>query len=307
MPEKIALVGIGKIARDQHIPSIHADKDWELAAVASRNASLEGVDNFSSLDELLEKRPDISTISLAIPPQPRFDYAVKALKARRHVMLEKPPGQSLAECFELEKLAKEMGVTLYASWHSRAADCVPDAKNWLAGKALKSLRITWKEDVRRWHPGQDWIFEPGGMGVFDPGINALSIMTEILPNPVHVQQATLAFPENRDTPIAAQLMFHHSGGAQVSAEFDWLQEGLQSWDIEVETEQGTMKLAMGGSTMFVNDELVKEGADHEYANLYRRMAELVQAGQSDVDLSPLVHVSDAFALGRRVTVAPFEF
>ncbi|MDD7911960.1 Gfo/Idh/MocA family oxidoreductase [Pseudovibrio exalbescens] len=307
MPEKIALVGIGKIARDQHIPSIHADKDWELAAVASRNASLDGVDNFSSLDELLEKRPDISTISLAIPPQPRFDYAVKALKARRHVMLEKPPGQSLAECFELEKLAKEMGVTLYASWHSRAADCVPDAKDWLAGKTLKSLRITWKEDVRRWHPGQDWIFEPGGMGVFDPGINALSIMTEILPDPVHVQQATLAFPENRDTPIAAQLMFHHSGGAQVTAEFDWLQEGLQSWDIEVETAQGTMKLAMGGSKMFINDELVKEGADHEYANLYRRMAELVQAEESDVDLLPLVHVSDAFALGRRVTVAPFEF
>jgi D-galactose 1-dehydrogenase len=25
------------------------------------------------------------------------------------------------------------------------------------------------------------VFEPGGMGVFDPGINALSILTEILP------------------------------------------------------------------------------------------------------------------------------
>jgi len=44
-------------------------------------------------------------VSLCLPPQPRFDYARKALLARRHVMLEKPPGQTLAEVHELERLA----------------------------------------------------------------------------------------------------------------------------------------------------------------------------------------------------------
>jgi D-galactose 1-dehydrogenase len=37
------------------------------------------------------------------------------------------------------------------------------------------------------------------------------------------------------------------------------------------------------------------------------MADLVRAGESEVDLSPMVHVADAMTLGRRVTVEAFEF
>ena len=307
MAEKLALVGIGKIARDQHIPAIEANPDWELAAAVSRHAAVDGVAHFTDLESLLEKRPDISTISLAIPPQPRFDYAAKALKAGRNVMLEKPPGQSLAECFALEALARENGVTLFATWHSRYADSVPTLKGWLAERRLKRLKITWKEDVRRWHPGQEWIWEPGGMGVFDPGINALSILTEVLPYPVHVTAAQLDFPANRATPIAASLTFADPTGAEMSAEFDWRQEGTQTWDIEAETDRGTARLSMGGERLEIDGAPVVQGSNHEYANLYARMADLVRSRASDVDLSPMIHVCDAFSLGRRVITEPFEF
>jgi D-galactose 1-dehydrogenase len=307
MAEKLALVGIGKIARDQHIPAISSNSDWLLEATVSRNASVDGVENFETLDAMLEARPDITTVSLAIPPQPRFEYAAKALRAGKHVMLEKPPGQSLAECFALEALAREKGVTLFATWHSRYADCVPDLKSWLADRTIKRLKITWKEDVRRWHPGQEWIWEPGGMGVFDPGINALSILTEILPYSVHLSEAALEFPENRATPIAAKMTFVDPVGADMSAEFDWRHEGLQTWNIEVETDQGHAHLSLGGEKLEIDGELVKHGSNNEYANLYARMAELVKTDQSDMDLAPLIHVCDAFSLGRRIAAEPFHF
>lgn len=54
MARKIALVGIGKIARDQPIPVINRNPDWELAATVSRNASVEGIENFSAIEQLLE-------------------------------------------------------------------------------------------------------------------------------------------------------------------------------------------------------------------------------------------------------------
>ncbi|MEJ8475647.1 Gfo/Idh/MocA family protein [Roseibium algae] len=307
MARKLALVGIGKIARDQHLPAIATNPDWDLVAVVSRNAQVEGVQNFASMEKLLMAGLDIDTISLAIPPQPRFDYAASALEAGLNVMLEKPPGQTLAECHALEALARAKGVTLFATWHSRFADCVPEAKAWLASRTIKQLSITWKEDVRRWHPGQDWIFEPGGLGVFDPGINALSILTEILPYAVHLNAADLEFPSNRDTPIAANLSFTGPNAGKFSAEFDWLQEGPQTWDIDVETDDGVLKLSNGGATLHINDNLVKQGADQEYANLYARMAELVTTSAIDMDLSPMVHVSDAFTLGRRKVVEAFEF
>lgn len=303
MERNVALVGIGKIARDQHVPAIAASPDWTLAATVSRAGSVDGVPAYTDFATMLADRPDIGVISLCLPPVPRFAYAEAALAAGRHVMLEKPPGATLAEVHALTDMAAAAGLTLYATWHSRMAHGVAEAKSWLSHRTVRRAHITWREDVRKWHPGQDWVFEPGGMGVFDPGINALSILTAILPRPVHLTGATLVFPENRQTPIAAKLAF--SGG--VTADFDWRQEGPQTWDIEVETEDGSLTLRRGGSVLETSDGIRSEGPDQEYPNLYARMAELVAAGESEVDLAPMVHVADALTLGRRDYTEAFHF
>ena len=47
--------------------------------------------------------------------------------------------------------------------------------------------------------------------------------------------------------------------------------------------------------------------DEEYQGLYRRMSLLRNSRTIDMDLSPLMHVADAFMSGRRESVAPFEF
>jgi D-galactose 1-dehydrogenase len=302
---KIALVGIGKIARDQHVPALAASPDWELAATVSRSGTVAGIESFTDFAAMLAARPDIGVVSLCMPPVPRYDYAEAALLAGRHVMLEKPPGATLAEVHALQALAAARGLSLYATWHSRMAQAVAPAKAWLAGRSVTRAHIAWREDVRKWHPGQDWVFEPGGMGVFDPGINALSILTAVLPRAVHLTAATLSFPANRQTPIAADLTF--SGG--VTADFDWRQEGPQTWDIEVDTSTGHLALRMGGNRLEV-DGVEVAGADTimgEYPALYAQMARLVTAGASDVDLAPMVHVADALTLGRRVVVDAFDF
>jgi len=309
MTWKIALAGIGKIARDQHVPSIAASADFELAATVTRHEGVDDIENYTDIDAMLEARPDIEVVSLCLPPVPRFEYAAAAIKAGRHVMLEKPPGATLAECHALETMAREAGVSIFATWHSREAASVEAARSWLAGKTLKSLKITWLEDVRRWHPGQAWIWEPGGLGVFDPGINALSILTRILQTPVHLASATLKFPENRQTPIAADLVFRHPDNASVSASFDWRKEGDQYWNIEAETDHGTMVLSAGGADLSINGSPVDTSGvalEGEYPNLYKRMAELLKTGEIDMDLSPMVHVADAFLLGKREIVEPFD-
>jgi len=303
MPTPICLVGIGKIAKDQHAPAIAASNDWDLAATVSRAGSVDGAPAYTDFAKMLEERPDIPVISLCLPTVPRFEYAKMAIIAGRHVMLEKPPGATIAEVQELERLAADAGVSLFATWHSRMACGVPRAKDWLADRVVETAHIVWKEDVRRWHPSQEWVFEPGGMGVFDPGINALSILTEILPTPVFLRSARLDYPVNRQTPIAAELEF--SGG--VTADFDWRQEGPQIWQITVSTSDGDLVLDQGGSALTLAEKSVDVGPNREYPSLYARMAELVALGQSDVDLSPMIHVSDALTLGRRSIVEPFLF
>ncbi|MGY3037196.1 D-galactose 1-dehydrogenase [Bradyrhizobium sp. USDA 4354] len=302
---RIAIVGFGKIARDQHVGAIAATPGATLAAVASRNASLPELPHFATIEELLEKGPPIDAVSLCTPPQVRRAQAAAALAAGKHVMLEKPPGAGVAELDPLIAMAAGAKRTLFATWHSRHAPAVEPARQWLAEHRIASVHISWKEDVRVWHPGQGWIWEPGGLGVFDPGINALSILTRILPKPVFVTAAELAFPANRQAPIAASLTLTDISGLPVTAEFDFRQTGPQSWDILVETDQGRLTLSSGGARMAVDGKVLAEAPDEEYRGLYRRFVELAATGASDVDLTPLRLVADAFLLGKRTIVEPF--
>ena len=304
-PINLAIVGVGKIVRDQHLPAVAKNADYRLIAAASRHGTVDGIDNFKSIDEMLSAVPAIDAVSLCMPPQYRYEAAEKALVAGKHVFLEKPPGATLSEVADLEALAASKGLSLFASWHSRYAPAVEAAKTFLAGTTIRSMRVIWKEDVRHWHPNQEWIWQAGGLGVFDPGINALSIVTHILPRPAFITAATLEFPENRDAPIAAAMTFSDAKGLDLAAEFDWRQTGKQSWDIVAQTEAGEMVLSEGGAKLSIDGKLVHEEPEQEYPMLYRRFAEIVKAGQSDVDLAPLRHVADAFMLGRRKFVEAF--
>lgn len=304
---KIALVGIGKIARGRHMTAIADNPDFKLAAIASRNATVDGVDGFKDLASLLRARPDIGCISICTPPQVRYADARLALEAGCHVMLEKPPGATLSEVHDLIALAEDRGLTLFATWHSRHAAGVVAARDWLANKKIQKVQIAWKEDVRRWHPGQEWIWRAGGFGVFDPGVNAFSILTAVFPRALHLTRADLFFPENRETPIAALLQFREPGGAEVAAELDWRQGNPEVREIRLSTNWGEAILSEGGARFTVEGHGRPAGLDREYLDLYARFAELMKTASSDVDLTPMRHVADAFTIGRRIAVEKFEW
>jgi len=304
-PIRVAIVGMGKIAHDQHLPSIAGDDNFTLAAtVSSRGEGVGDLPHYRTLAELLASDTTVDAVALCTPPQVRYDLASAAIAAGKHVFLEKPPGATLAEVAMLEAQAVAAGVTLFASWHSRYAAGVAPARAWLADRKILSAAIVWREDVRVWHPGQDWIWAPGGLGVFDPGINALSIATAILP-PFFLVDGTLSLPANREAPIAADLTFRDAAGVPVTMDLDWRQTGPQSWDISVETDAGTLKLEKGGAVLTLPGAAPQVAEDREYPGLYARFAELVRAGTRDVDTAPLRLVADAFLRAHRKAVEPF--
>ena len=302
----VGIVGLGKIARDQHLPAITASPDFTLTAVASRNAHAEGVAAYADIAAMLAAEPDMRAVALCQPPQVRHAAAHAAIAAGRHVFLEKPPGATLSEVVDLARAADAAGVTLFASWHSRYASGVEPARVWLGGKTIRKIDIRWKEDVRHWHPGQDWIWQPGGLGVFDPGINALSILTRLLPGVVRLEKAVLEFPENREAPIAARLAMRSGAVFPIDAEFDWRQTGPQIWDIIVETDAGTLSLSHGGNALHIDGVAVELPAEREYPALYARFARLIHEGRSDVDIAPLRLVADAFLTGQRWSTEAFQ-
>ncbi|HEX9474816.1 MAG TPA: Gfo/Idh/MocA family oxidoreductase [Steroidobacteraceae bacterium] len=303
---RLAIVGLGKIARDQHVPSLMASPAFELIAVASPHSRLPGVPNYPDLAALLKAVPDLPAVALCTTPQARFESARMALEQGCHVLLEKPPGMTTSEVQVLEDLARSRDVALFASWHSRHADGVEPARAWLQGRQVRRVEVVWKEDVRVWHPGQTWIWKAGGLGVFDPGINALSILSRILPGDLVLHSAELFFPGNCETPIAAQLQLASTAGAAVHMALDFLHTGTAHWNIDVDTDAGLLRLLNGGSELQLDGRAVDTPRQSEYARVYEHFARLVRERRCDVDLAPFRLVADAFLCGRRVEVAPFN-
>jgi len=302
---KLGLVGYGAIARAQHEPAIAATDGIELVALADPAARHDRLPVYPSLAAMLGAHPEIAAVSLCQPPIARYAAACEAIAAGRHIMLEKPPAATLAQAQALLPMADRAGVTLFAAWHSREGAAVAPARDWLAHASIRSVRIEWKEDVHHWHPGQRWIWNEGGFGVFDPGINALSILTEILPGRVDFVRADLEVPENCATPIAARLEMAGPSGCAIAAEFDWRQTGPQTWTIACETDKGTLVLSEGGNRLAIDGADQAAGPEGEYPALYRRFAELVAHGESDADFEPLRLVEEALVRGRSSSTAPF--
>ena len=302
----MGLVGLGKIARDEHLPAIAHTDGAELVAVASRNAAADGVANYPDLAAMLAGQPDLDAVILCQPPAARYEAARTALLAGKHVFLEKPPGATLSEVDALTDIARHQGVTLYASWHSRFSAPVAQAKSWCASRMLTRIEIVWKEDVRLWHPGQDWIWEAGGFGVFDPGINALSILTEVIADRVRLIDAAVTVPANRAAPIAADLIMATAAGVAITAAFDWRQTGPQIWQIRFDAGEESYLFAQGGDDAANTAPDEESSLTQEYRAMYRRFVDLVRTGASDVDTAPLQLVADACLRGTFIQTAPFQ-
>jgi D-galactose 1-dehydrogenase len=305
-PLGIGLVGLGKIALDQHIPAIRANSNLRLVAGCSPRARPEGMPVYATVTDMLLAHPEIEAVAICTPPQVRHAIAKEAIDAGKHVFLEKPPAATLGEAEAIRGLAQARGVSLLASWHSRFAPAVEAAREWMAGRELKSVHIVWKENVRQWHPGQAWIFSPGGMGVFDPGINSLSILTRLLDETVIVQKADLHIPVNCDAPIQVEMDMLTDKGLAVRADYDFLQQDLQTWSIFVESSRGQrLALQMGGTVLEIDGKVVMQQKEAEYSGLYAHFHDLIRDGKSDADFSPLRIVADAFMVGKRIAAPEY--
>src|ERR1044072_6574749 len=119
-PVKIGIVGLGKIARDQHLPAIAADEGFELRATASPDGGLAGVPQHATLGEMIAAG-GVDGVAICTPPAVRYALACEAIVAGLHVMLGKPPAGTLSEAQDIAARAAERGVTLFAAWHSRPA------------------------------------------------------------------------------------------------------------------------------------------------------------------------------------------
>ena len=307
-PIRIAIIGFGKIARDQHLPAIRRSEQFEaVLAVDPAAVATADLPVFPSLDAALASGIAFDAAAICTPPQARPGLCGRLAAARCAMLLEKPPAPDMSEAEAIARLAGAGQVPVFAAWHSRFAPQVAAASAWARAHALASGRIEWRENAAKWHPGQRWLWQEGGFGVFDPGINALSILTALYPQQWEVSGAVVHIPANAAAPVAAGFTLS-DGTAALHCSLEFHDSDDEVWDIRLTAANGdTLKLYEGGAALAENGGPVRRAPAAEYDAVYETFAALIREKRSSVDLAPLRIVEDVFSRARRISSAPVNF
>jgi len=119
----VALVGLGKYSTDQLAPALQQTKDCYLAGIvtgtpskaqewkAKYNIPDKNVYNYSNFDKIADNK-DIDIVYVVLPNSMHAEYVIRAAKAKKHVITEKPMATSVADAERMIAACRENGVQL---------------------------------------------------------------------------------------------------------------------------------------------------------------------------------------------------
>lgn len=119
----IALVGLGNYAMNQLAPALQETQNCKLAGLVTGTPEKKvkygkeydipdsHIYNYENFDKISEN-DDIDIVYVVLPNSMHKEYVIRAAKAGKHVISEKPLGLNAAECEEMIQVCKDEGVTL---------------------------------------------------------------------------------------------------------------------------------------------------------------------------------------------------
>ena len=122
-PLGVALLGLGGYATGQLAPALQQTKRCRLAGVVSGHAEKiaawrqkyslpeKNCYNYENLESIADN-PDIDIVYVVTPNTLHRDFVVRAAKAGKHVITEKPMGGSVAECDAMIAACRDAKVRL---------------------------------------------------------------------------------------------------------------------------------------------------------------------------------------------------
>ena len=125
MKVRYAVVGAGWISQEAFMPSIAQTPNSEMTAIATGNAEsaqklaafydIAHTCDYDGYDALLES-DRIDAVYIALPNSMHADFAIRAMKAGKHALVEKPLAVSVAECEAMIRAAEENNVFLMTAY-----------------------------------------------------------------------------------------------------------------------------------------------------------------------------------------------
>ncbi|MEU1084606.1 Gfo/Idh/MocA family oxidoreductase [Streptomyces sp. NPDC005908] len=215
---RIGLLGTGPWARAAHAPALSGHPDVDFAGVWGRRpeaaqelATMHGIRAYDDVDALLA---DVDAVAVALPPAVQADLAVRAARAGRHLLLDKPLAPTVAQGRAVVEAVEAAGVASVVFFTTRFQ---PEPQAWIEEQARVG---GWFTGRAQWlgavftsdgnpFAASPWRQDKGAL--WDVGPHALSVLLPVLGEPRRV--TAVAYGPG-DT---VHLVLDHTSGASSSS------------------------------------------------------------------------------------------
>ena len=210
---RIGLLGTGPWAQMAHAPALAGHAEWDFAGVWGRRpdaakelADQYGVPAYDDVDALLA---DVDAVAVALPPSVQAELAVRAARAGRHLLLDKPLAPTVEQGQAVVDAVQEAGVASVVFFTTRF---LPETEAWITEQAAAegwfTARAEWLGSVFTSDSpfaASPWRQEKGAL--WDVGPHALSVLLPVLGD---VRRVAAAVRGPGDTAV---LVLDHVDGA----------------------------------------------------------------------------------------------
>ena len=210
-----ALVGLGKFALDEILPGFAASGRSRVVALVSGNrakaadvAARYGIDprnlyGYANFDAIRDN-PAIDAVYIALPNGLHAEYTVRAFRAGKHVLCEKPMANSPAEGEAMIRAGAEAGRKLMIAYRQRFEPLNVKVRALVEDGALGTVRLVTSDHHRHLKPSDpadQWRMDrslSGGGSLVDIGIYSLQAARMMTGEEPVAVSATVSTPRNDD-------------------------------------------------------------------------------------------------------------
>lgn len=184
----VGIIGYGWVAT-AHIDAINKSDDAQVTAIYS-SRDLDGeklsselgpsIRTYTDLDKMLEDK-SLHIVSICSYPNLHKLHAIKAAKAGKHLILEKPLALSWEDCKEIESIIKEAGVKTCVCFECRFSNQIKVTKSIIDQGLVGALHygeIDYYHGIGPWYGQYRWNIkkEVGGSSLLSAGCHALDAL-----------------------------------------------------------------------------------------------------------------------------------
>jgi predicted dehydrogenase len=183
----VGIVGCGRVAMTRHLPVLDRMDDARILAVADPDPHRrsEAADRFqvpraaADVHELLDV-PHLDVVAVCVPPAQHAEVVVAALRAGKHVFVEKPLALDLDECDRMVNEVKASGLRAAVGhslrWHPHVRKLKADVDGGVLGE-IRILTTTFCGRADYAGPVPEWRKHPdlGGSTFFEMGVHDLDL------------------------------------------------------------------------------------------------------------------------------------